>query len=81
MWCPKEGNLSIRPSIEVFGDASGSRGSGQPRTPPLSIIPRVVVEEVVVLEFEKDGIVQGERRGKNCGSRKLGKALTGIRLG
>ena len=66
MWRPKEGNLSIRPSIEFFVDASGSRGSGQPRTPPLSIIPRVAAKQVVVLECEQGGRVRGERRGKHC---------------
>ena len=34
MWRPKEGNLSIRPSIEVLVDASVSRGSGEPHIPP-----------------------------------------------
>ena len=43
MWCPKWGTLSIRPNIEVVVDTSESRGSGQPRTSPLSIIPRAAV--------------------------------------
>ena len=58
MWRPKEGNLSIRPSIEVFVDASGSQGSGQPRTPPLSIISRVALEQIVISEFEKERNVE-----------------------
>ena len=81
MWRPKEGNLSIRPSIEVFVDASGSRGSGQPRTPPLSIIPRAAEEEVIVPEREKNGSVRGERHGKHCEAEMWGEALTGRRLG
>ena len=60
------GNLSISPNIEIIIDASGNRESCQPCTPPMSIIPRVAVEEVVVLEFEKDGRVRGQRHGKHC---------------
>ena len=81
MWRPKWGNLSIRPNIEVVIDASGSRGSGPLHTPPLSIIPRAVVEEVVVPESEKDGRVRGGRRGKHCEFGKLAEVLTGRRPG
>ena len=77
MWHPKEGNLSIRPSIEVGVDASESRGSGQPHTPHLSIIPRAAAEEVGVPECEKDDRVRGERRGKHCEAEMWGEALTG----
>ena len=81
MWRPKEGNLSIRPSIEVFVDASGSRGYGQNHTPPLSIIPRAVEEEVVLPESEEDSRVRGGRHGKHCEAEMWGEALTGRRLG
>ena len=60
MWCLKEVNLSIRPSIEFFVDASGSRGSGQPRTPPLSIVPWAATEEVVIPEARR--MVEFEER-------------------
>ena len=67
-WCRKWGNPSIKPNIEVVDDVSGNRGSGQPRTPPLLIIPRVLVEEVVVPEFEKEGRFRGVKHGKHCES-------------
>ena len=81
MWHLKEGNFSIRPSIEVFVNASRSRGYGQPRTPPMSIIPRVAAAEVIVLECEKDGRVQGQRHGKHCEAEMWEEALTGRRMG
>ena len=56
MWRPKWGNLSIRLNIGVFNGDSGSR---QPRIRPLSTIPQVEMEEVVVPEFENDGRVRG----------------------
>ena len=69
MWCPKWGNLSIRPNIEIVVDASGNGGSGQLRTPSLSIISWVTATvEVVVLKFEKDGRVRGDKHGKHCES-------------
>ena len=77
MWRPKWDNLSIRPNIEVVVDASKSRGSAPPRTPPLSRIPRVTVEEVVVPESETDGRVRGERHRKHCEFGKLAEVLTG----
>ena len=77
MWRPKWGNLSIRPNIEAVVDASGSRGSSPLHTPPLSIIPRAVVEEVIVSESETDGRVRGERHGKHCEFGKLVEVLTG----
>ena len=77
----KWGNLSIRQNIEVVVDVGESRGSGPFHTPPLSIIPRAVVEEVVVPESEKDGRVRGGRCGKHSEFRKLVEVLTGRRLG
>ena len=74
MWRPKEDNLSIKPKFEVFVDASGRRGSDEPRTPSLSIIPRAATE-VVVPKCEKDGSVRGERHGKHCEAEMWGEAL------
>ena len=65
MWCPKWGNLSIRPNIGVVDDDIESRGFGQPHILRLSTIPQVAVEEGVLLEFEKDGRVCGGKHEKH----------------
>ena len=80
MWRPKEDNLSIKPKFEVFVDASGRRGSDEPRTPSLSIIPRAATE-VVVPKCEKDVIVRGERHGKHCEGEMWVEELTERQLG
>ena len=50
------GYLSLRPDSEGVDDASWGGRSSQHRTPPLSKTPRVVVEEVVILEFEQGNV-------------------------
>jgi hypothetical protein len=65
MWCPKWGNLSIRPNIGVVDDDIESRGFDQPHILRPLTIPQVAEEEVVVLEFEKDGRVRGGKREKH----------------
>ena len=52
-----------------------SRGFGKPQILPPSTIPLVVVEEIVVSEFEKDARVWGEKRGKYCESGMLEEVL------
>ena len=54
MWRPKWGKLFIKPNIGVVDDDIESQGFGQ----PLLTIPQVAAEEVLVLEFEKDGRVR-----------------------
>ena len=72
MWCSKGGNLSITPNIGVIIDASRCRGSDQPHTPPLSILPRVVGGSLAsrnpkrMVEFEErdvEDIVNSESKG------------------
>ena len=65
MWRPKWGNLSIKPNIGVVDDDIESRGFGQPHILRPLTIPQVAPEEVVVLEFEKDGRVRGGKHGKH----------------
>ena len=65
MWRSKWGKLSIKPNIGVVDDDIESRGFRQPHILRPLTIPQVAAEEVVVLEFEKDGRVRGGKHEKH----------------